>query len=361
MSSQPYTPFRGQIGQSYFNESIVKYVKNPINQLNLAWSVISVAYIGAIFIGLFLIMLLGVFLILSPNGDKRKIVIMGYVGIAMLLFGLMGTYFNFNAVVKTINNDVSRNKQSLFVPDDFDSALQSEALLTDENINNAKEDIKSRLSQGTFGDDNEEEFDFGQRRITNGSGRESRFGRGSGRSSGPGSAPGSGQSFGPGSGPSFGPGNGPFGPGSGPSFAPGNGPFGPGSGPFGPGSGQSFGPGNGQSFGPSNGMRRARFTNGPDVGYGSSNGQDGQEGFVNQNFGGRRDFAPRATVMGVDIRSEKPNQLIESIKNELMRLEMKSRSMPLDPNEISSLFSLRTKYSGEALDQINALIRQVTQ
>lgn len=169
MSTRPYTPFSGKIGQNYFNKNIKTYIQNPINQLNLAWSIISIAFIGALFIGLFLIMLLGVFLLLNPEGDKSVLVYMGYIGIALIIFGIMGTYFNFNSVVATIDLDVEKNRQSLFVADDFDSALDNVALATDDNLASVIEDRRrSHASRESGVDENGEDAALGLDGIVRG-------------------------------------------------------------------------------------------------------------------------------------------------------------------------------------------------
>ena len=128
-----------------------KYVNNPSKQVNLGWTIVSVFYVLAVFVGLFL---MGMSLLImctnssmsSGNSSKKNMVIVAYVGLALLLFGLWSTINSFYGVVAKINSNIRTNGDcSLFVPDtaiDAARLLVSEAVL-DDTVRDAVESSRS--------------------------------------------------------------------------------------------------------------------------------------------------------------------------------------------------------------------------
>jgi hypothetical protein len=131
-------PFEVDVTQT-FN----RYVRNPLKQLNLGWTITSFWFIAAVAIGLLLIAL--AFIVTNVqedyrNGTKSKnpFIILMYIGIALVLFGLFATISNFYRVVKDINTSV-RNKGacSFFTTESPKNAarLVASEVTFDKNVN----------------------------------------------------------------------------------------------------------------------------------------------------------------------------------------------------------------------------------
>lgn len=118
-------PFQVELNSFYTN-----YVSNPTKQVNLGWTVTSIFFIMAFFIGLVLIGLS--YIIMSFNSDyangtksKQAVVLLGYVGFGLVLLGLWTTINSFYTVVKKINNNIRADPDcSLFVPDNAVTAAE---------------------------------------------------------------------------------------------------------------------------------------------------------------------------------------------------------------------------------------------
>lgn len=99
------------------------YINNPSKQVNLGWTVVSIFYVIAVFLGLAFI---GLSLLImctneslnSGESTKRNILILAYVGLGLMVFGLWSTINNFYVVVAKINSNIRTSGDcSLFVPD----------------------------------------------------------------------------------------------------------------------------------------------------------------------------------------------------------------------------------------------------
>ena len=115
-------------------------------QLNLGWTVTNIWYLGAFFLGIILVLI--ALLILTFNSDylnstksKQGIMILAWVGFAMILVGIWTTLSSFYKVVKRIAADVRRDpKCSLFT---VETAVEAARLLQsslglEENVDNLK-------------------------------------------------------------------------------------------------------------------------------------------------------------------------------------------------------------------------------
>jgi len=94
---------------------VQKYITNPGRQINLATTVISSWYTGALFLGAFLIAVaLGIMVFKksysSGQESKRILLIIAWIGFAMMLFGVWSTINAFYGVVAKINNNIKAKK-----------------------------------------------------------------------------------------------------------------------------------------------------------------------------------------------------------------------------------------------------------
>lgn len=94
---------------------VQKYITNPGRQINLASTVISFWYTGAVMLGIFLIAVaLGIMVFkesyVSGQVSKRGLIILAWIGFAMILFGIWATINSFYGVVAKINNNIKAKK-----------------------------------------------------------------------------------------------------------------------------------------------------------------------------------------------------------------------------------------------------------
>lgn len=135
--------------------SITKYGTNPSKQINLGWTVTKPWYlVVAVILGLFLITMLIV--VLTTNNayrtgtrSRRFLVILGWVGFALVLIGFWGTIVSFHTLVDRINFDVEQNGPcSLFSEESAKNAVEllaSEYNL-DHNLKVYVDQEKNKLS-----------------------------------------------------------------------------------------------------------------------------------------------------------------------------------------------------------------------
>lgn len=107
-----------------------KYVNDPSKQVNLGWTVVSFAWIAAIFIGLSLMTMTFVIVMLNQNlsnglTSKRGIMALAYIGFALVLVGIWCTINSFYKVAARIDANVKRNPAcSLFVNESATTATE---------------------------------------------------------------------------------------------------------------------------------------------------------------------------------------------------------------------------------------------
>lgn len=112
--------------------NISRYFSDPTKQINMGWTVTKLYFIAAFYIGIILI--LTSLLIMTLNADykngtksKRVLIILAWVGVAMVLFGIWSTLGSFYKLASKINLDVRRNpKCSLF---SAETAIEAARLL----------------------------------------------------------------------------------------------------------------------------------------------------------------------------------------------------------------------------------------
>lgn len=100
-----------------------KYIADPAKQLNLGWTVIPYFYVAAFFIGLLLIAIMAIVLATNQdyrqgNKSKRGLVILGWIGFALVLFALWTTIGSFYKLVGRINTNVKVRGKCSFFQDD---------------------------------------------------------------------------------------------------------------------------------------------------------------------------------------------------------------------------------------------------
>jgi hypothetical protein len=133
MSSAPFL--------SDLKEFYASYLGSPSKQLNMGWTVTSFFYTAVFFIGVILILAAFVVMLstkkLREGADsKLPLVIVAYIGIAMILFGVFMTTGNFAKVVDRINASVRADGDcSLFAPDTADSAAKQIASAANKEEN----------------------------------------------------------------------------------------------------------------------------------------------------------------------------------------------------------------------------------
>lgn len=96
------------------------YISTPATQINLGYTLISFWYTSAFYLGLFLIAIALLVLGLrvdyrEGNKTKQPILVVAYVGVGLMLFGLYNTVGSFYNVTARINTDIrARGACSLF-------------------------------------------------------------------------------------------------------------------------------------------------------------------------------------------------------------------------------------------------------
>lgn len=119
-------------------EQFVKAQQESSKHINLGWTITSWIYTGSFFLGLLLVAMLLVVLAVKPeyrnnSASKKSIIILGWVGFGLILFGLWTTINSFYTVVQKINQDVRIKRGcSLFNPENARNAV--ETIAADENI-----------------------------------------------------------------------------------------------------------------------------------------------------------------------------------------------------------------------------------
>lgn len=120
------------------------YISTPATQINLGYTLISFWYTSAFYLGIFLVALSLMILGLrvdyrQGNKSKRSLVVLAYVGIAMILFSLYSTVGSFYEITTRINNDIKTKANcSLFsreLPNDVINRYTKE-FTESERLNN---------------------------------------------------------------------------------------------------------------------------------------------------------------------------------------------------------------------------------
>jgi hypothetical protein len=112
-------------------EDFLRSSSDSTKQLNLGWTVTSWIFTAAFLVGLFLVAILLILLAVKPeyrNGDvsRKSIIILGWVGFGLMLFGLWSTINSFYTVVRKINQDVRVKRGcSLFNPENARNAVDA--------------------------------------------------------------------------------------------------------------------------------------------------------------------------------------------------------------------------------------------
>jgi hypothetical protein len=112
-----------------------RYVNNPSKQVNLGWTVVSLFYVLAVFVGLFLVAMALVVMCTNPSisqgqSSKKPMVIVAYIGLGLVIYGVWSTVQSFYTIVAKINSNIRNNGEcSLFVPD---TAIDAARLLVAE-------------------------------------------------------------------------------------------------------------------------------------------------------------------------------------------------------------------------------------
>ena len=142
-------------------QDFAKSSSDATKQLNIGWTVTSFILTGSFFIGLLLIAMLLVLLAVQKdyrenNRSKKDIVILGWVGFGLMIFGLWGTIGSFYGVVQKINQDVKLKRGcSLFNPENARNAVEVIAAneVLQDDINDYIGERKISLRQTTYAGD----------------------------------------------------------------------------------------------------------------------------------------------------------------------------------------------------------------
>lgn len=142
-------------------QDFAKSSSDATKQLNIGWTVTSYILTGSFLIGLLLIALLLVILAVQKdyrenNKSKKDIVILGWVGFGLLIFGLWGTIGSFYGVVQKINQDVKLKRGcSLFNPENARNTVEVIAAneVLQDDINDYIGERKISLRQTTYAGD----------------------------------------------------------------------------------------------------------------------------------------------------------------------------------------------------------------
>ena len=111
-------------------ETLDSYAVMPSKQLNLGWTVTSLFYTGAFFLGLLLVAITLIVLLAKPeyrNGSESRsgIVALAWVGFGLMLFGVWSTVGSFYSIVQKINMDIRIKKGcSFFNPETPMNAIE---------------------------------------------------------------------------------------------------------------------------------------------------------------------------------------------------------------------------------------------
>ena len=114
-------------------ETLDMYTVVPSKQLNLGWTVTSLFYTGAFFLGLLLVAITLIVLLAKPeyrNGSESRsgIVALAWVGFGLMLFGVWYTVGSFYNIVQKINMDIRIKKGcSFFNPETPMNAIEKVA------------------------------------------------------------------------------------------------------------------------------------------------------------------------------------------------------------------------------------------
>jgi len=156
-------------------EEFVKSSEDSSKQLNLGWTVTSWIFTAAFFLGVFLVAMLLVVLAVKPEyrnatSSRKGIIILGWVGFGLIIFGLWSTINSFYQVVQKINQDVRiRRGCSLFNPENARNAV--ETIAANENIDDDLSDFinarKNNVTTSSFAGD-EYQFSDASSRLSRG-------------------------------------------------------------------------------------------------------------------------------------------------------------------------------------------------
>jgi len=102
------------------SDTFKSYISTPATQINLGYTLISFWYTSAFYLGIFLIAICLLVLGLrvdyrQGNRTKQPIVIVAYIGVGLMLFGLYNTVGSFYNITSRINTDIrTKGACSLF-------------------------------------------------------------------------------------------------------------------------------------------------------------------------------------------------------------------------------------------------------
>ena len=124
--------------------SVNNYLSNPSKQINIGYTVVSFWSTGGFFLGLFLIIISLLIMILNNdylhnNVSKNGLVVLAWVGLALVLTSLWSTIGSFYRCVGRINDNVKLKRNcSLFRPENPENALEvlASETLKEENVRN---------------------------------------------------------------------------------------------------------------------------------------------------------------------------------------------------------------------------------
>ena len=135
------------------------YVGSPSKQLNMGWTLTSFMYTFAFFLGLILVLAAFVIMLAAEkyrigSESKLPLLILAYIGIAMVLFGVFMTTNNFASVTSRIDASVRADGDcSLFAPDTaVNTAIQiASAANKEENTRILVDSLRRQQSRAVAG------------------------------------------------------------------------------------------------------------------------------------------------------------------------------------------------------------------
>lgn len=121
MSSAPFT--------TDLVDTFQNYISNPSKQLNMGWSAVSVWYVAAVVVGILTVAVSLLLLGLDSdyakgNKSKKSVLVVAWIGFALIVVGIWLTIGNFYKIVKRIDADVQfKGENSLFFRDNAKNAV----------------------------------------------------------------------------------------------------------------------------------------------------------------------------------------------------------------------------------------------
>ena len=130
------------------------FFADSARQLNLGWTVTNRYNVYMVFLGIFLIFIS--FAVICFKSDyvnqiksKKAVLVLSFIGFALLFWGIYNTYNNFSSTVLKIKNDIAKKGVcSIFVEETAASTFQnivSDYVLPYEINNSVQEKIRQKL------------------------------------------------------------------------------------------------------------------------------------------------------------------------------------------------------------------------